>query len=592
MSAFHRNVARQRIKPEGKSMTGTAVSFSALDWMVVALYFVANTAICVWCALLKEKDTTDYFLASRSAGWFLIGSSIFASNIGAEHLIGLAGSGAGSGMAFAHWELHSYLILVLGWVFAPFYLRAKIFTTPEFLERRYTPATRTFLSVIFLVSYVLTKASVTIFAGAFAIQTILGYDVISVPLFGDVDFFWFAALSLVSITGVFVVFGGMKSVLWTEAMHVPVLLVGSTVLLVVGLYRIGGLDALRAANPETIQLWRPLSTTPETQGFPGFLFDPSATPWLGVLIASPIIGLWYWCTDQYIVQRVLTARNLTEARRGTLFAGYLKLAPLFIFLLPGMIAVALWKQGTPGFEAIETNPQGAFPILVSNLLPVGLKGLVLAGMLSALMSSLASLFNSTATLFTVDFYKRLRPQSSEKHLVTVGRIATAGVIVLGMAWIPFLQDLGKGQLYTYLQLVQSLLAPSIAAVFMAGIFFDTVTPKSGLIAISTGFALGMARLILQAAHEMSGIQWPGVIQDFVDLNWLYFSFLLFVFTCVLIFVVSAVTPKAPPEKLAGLTYGTVTREQVEEDRDSYGFWQIFHTVAILAIIAGIYIYFW
>jgi SSS family solute:Na+ symporter len=576
----------------GKAMTGTAVSFSALDWMVVALYFVANTAICVWCALQKEKDTTDYFLASRSAGWFLIGSSIFASNIGAEHLIGLAGSGAGSGMAFAHWELHSYLILVLGWVFAPFYLRANIFTTPEFLERRYTQATRTFLSVIFLVSYILTKASVTIFAGAFAIQTILGYDVISVPLFGGVDFFWFAALSLVSITGVFVVLGGMKSVLWTEAMHVPVLLFGSAVLLIVGLYRIGGLDALRAANPETIHLWRPLSTTPETQGFPGFLFDPSATPWLGVLVTSPIIGLWYWCTDQYIVQRVLTARNLREARCGTLFAGYLKLAPMFIFLLPGMIAVALWKQATPGFEAIERNPQGAFPILVSNLLPVGLKGLVLAGMLSALMSALASLFNSTATLFTVDFYKRLRPESSEKHLVTVGRIATAGVIVLGMAWIPFLQNLGKGQLYTYLQLVQSLLAPSIAAVFMAGIFFDTVTPKSGLIGISTGFALGMVRLILQAAHEMYGIQWPGFIEGFVDLNWLYFSFLLFVFTCVLIFVVSGVTRKAPPEELAGLTYRTVTREQLEEDRKSYGFWQIFHTVAILAIIAGIYIYFW
>jgi SSS family solute:Na+ symporter len=586
-------VSRERIKPQRtKAMTGTAVSFSALDWTVVALYFVANTAICVWCALLKEKDTTDYFLASRSAGWFLIGSSIFASNIGAEHLIGLAGSGAGSGMAFAHWELHSYLILVLGWVFAPFYLRAKIFTTPEFLERRYTPATRTFLSMIFLVSYILTKASVTIFAGAFAIQTILGYHVISVPLFGDVDFFWFAALSLVVVTGVFVVFGGMKSVLWTEAMHVPVLLIGSAVLLIVGLYRIGGLDALRAANPETIHLWRPLSTTPETQGFPGFLFDPSATPWLGVLITSPIIGLWYWCTDQYIVQRVLTARNLKEARRGTLFAGYLKLAPVFIFLLPGMIAVALWKQGAPGFEAIETNPQGAFPILVSNLLPVGLKGLVLAGMLSALMSALASLFNSTATLFTVDFYKRLRPHSSEKHLVTVGRIATAGVIVLGMAWIPFLQDLGKGQLYTYLQLVQSLLAPSIAAVFMAGIFFDTVTPKSGLIGIATGFVLGMARLILQAAHEMYRIQWPGLIQGFVDLNWLYFSFLLFVFTCVLILVVSAVTLKAPPEKLAGLTYRTVSRAQVDEDRSSYGFWQIFHTVAILAIIAGIYIYFW
>jgi len=283
-------------------MTGTAVSFSGLDWAVVVLYFIVNTAICIWAALLKEKDTTDYFLASRNAGWFLIGSSIFASNIGAEHLIGLAGSGAGSGMAFAHWELHSYLILVLGWIFAPFYLRSKVFTTPEFLERRYTPGTRTFLSLIFLVSYILTKASVTIFAGAFAIQTILGYQTVHVPVFGEVDFFWFAALSLVIITGVFVILGGMKSVLWTEAMHVPVLLVGSAVLLVVGLSKIGGLDALRAANPETIHLWRPLSTTPATQGFPGFLFDPSTTPWLGVILASPIIGLWYWCTDQYIVQ--------------------------------------------------------------------------------------------------------------------------------------------------------------------------------------------------------------------------------------------------------------------------------------------------
>jgi SSS family solute:Na+ symporter len=573
-------------------MTGTAVSFSALDWAVVAAYFAANTAICIWCALQKERDTTDYFLASRSAGWFLIGSSIFASNIGAEHLIGLAGSGANSGMAFAHWELHSYMVLILGWVFAPFYLRAKIFTTPEFLEKRYTPATRTFLSLIFFVSYILTKASVTIFAGAFAIQTILGYQMVHVPVLGEVDFFWFAAFSLVVITGAFVVVGGMKSVLWTEAMHVPVLLTGSAVLLVVGLIQIGGLDALRAANPETIHLWRPLSTTAATQGFPGFLFDPSSTPWLGVLLTSPIIGLWYWCTDQYIVQRVLTAKNLKEARRGTVFAAYLKLSPVFIFLLPGMIAVALFKQGAPGFESIGTNPQGAFPVLVSNLLPVGLRGLVLAGMLSALMSALASLFNSTATLFTVDFYKRLRPLSTEKHLVFVGRLATGAVILLGMAWIPFLQDLGKGQLYTYLQLVQSLLAPSIAAVFMLGIFSNGVTPQSGMIGLVTGFVVGMSRLVLQAMHEMYGFQWPGVVQNFVDINWLYFSFFLFAFTCLLIFAVSMVTKPAPPEQLAGLTYSSVTHQQNADDRQTYGFWEIFHTGVIVAIIAGIYIYFW
>ncbi len=573
-------------------MTGTAVVFSGLDWAVVAAYFVLNTAICVWCALQKEKNTEDYFLASRSAGWILIGSSIFASNIGAEHLIGLAGSGADSGMAFAHWELHSYMVLVLGWIFAPFYLRAKIFTTPEFLEKRYTPATRTVLSGIFLVSYILTKASVTIFAGAFAIQTILGYQHVDLPILGQTDFFWFSATSLVVITGVFVILGGMKSVLWTEAMHVPVLLAGSTVLLFVGLGEIGGMSALKAANPETIHLWRPLSTTPETQGFPGFLFDPSATPWLGVLLCSPIIGLWYWCTDQYIVQRVLTGKNLRESRRGTIFAAYLKLAPLFIFLLPGMIAVALYKQGTPGFEEIGNNPQGAFPILVSSLLPVGLRGLVLAGMLSALMSALASLFNSTATLFTVDFYKRLRPQSSEKQLVMVGRIATGVVIVLGMLWIPFLQDLGKGQLYTYLQLVQSLLAPSIAAVFMLGIFAHGVTPISGLVGIITGFVIGMARLIFQALHEVKHVEWPSFIQNLVDINWLYFSFLLFVFTCLVIFVVSMFTPKAPESQLAGLTYKSVTKEMTEDDRQSYGFWEIFHTVVILGIIAWIYIYFW
>src|SRR4051794_11042797 len=194
------------------SMTGTAVVFSALDWAVVAAYFVVNTAICVWCALQKERNTEDYFLAGRTAGWALIGSSIFASNIGAEHLIGLAGSGADSGMAFAHWELHSYLVLVLGWVFAPFYLRANIFTTPEFLERRYTPATRTVLSLIFFVSYILTKASVTIFAGAFAIQTILGLTSVQLPVLGAVDFFWFAAFGLVTVTGIFVILGGMKSV--------------------------------------------------------------------------------------------------------------------------------------------------------------------------------------------------------------------------------------------------------------------------------------------------------------------------------------------------------------------------------------------
>lgn len=574
-------------------MEGAAVAFSTLDWGIVALYFIVNTAICIWAAMQKEKNTQDYFLASRSAGWWLIGSSIFASNIGAEHLIGLAGSGAKDGMAFAHWELHSYLCLVLGWVFAPFYLRSGIFTTPEFLEKRYTPATRTVLSLIFLISYILTKASVTIFAGAFAIQTILGWQTLPGT---EINFFWFSAFFLVVITGFFTIIGGMKSVLWTEAMHVPVLLGGSIVLLVVGLNEIGGMDALLAANPDTRHMWAPLEDANGSTWLPrdfSFLFDDTdgRLPWLGVLLASPLVGLWYWCTDQYIAQRVLTARNLKEARRGTIFAGYLKLLPVFIFLVPGMIAVALWKQGAPGFESIGENPQGAFPLLVSYLLPVGLKGLVLAGMLSALMSALASLFNSTATLFTVDFYKRIRPESTEKHLVFVGRCATVAVVVVGMLWIPFLEGVGRGSLYGYLQLVQSLLAPAIAAVFMVGIFSKGVTPRSGFVGLIVGFLFGFSRLIMQVLHEVSGVDW-GPVQAFVDMNFLYFSFLLFVFTCIVIFVTSMVTQKASPEQLAGLTYGSITAEQKALEKESYGPWEIFHTIMILAIIAGIYIYFW
>ena len=407
--------------------------------------------------MMKEKDTADYFLASRSAGWFLIGSSIFASNIGAEHLIGLAGSGAESGMAFAHWELHSYLVLVLGWIFAPFYLRANIFTTPEFLERRYTPGTRTSLSIIFLFALCADEG--------------VRHDLRRRVRDPDHSRLSDRGPAVVRRDGFLLVLGDVprdrdRRIRRARRHEIGALDRGDA--------RAGaahglGRAAVRRPRPDRRHgradrgesrhhhLWRPLSTTPETQGFPGFLFDPSTTPWLGVLLCSPIIGLWYWCTDQYIVQRVLTARGLKEARRGTIFAAYLKLAPVFIFLFPGMIAVALWKQGAPGFESIGTNPQSAFPVLVSNLLPIGLRGLVLAGMLSALMSALASLFNSTATLFTVDIYKRLRPESSEKHLVNVGRIATGAVIVLGMLWIPFLQHLGG--LYTYLQLVQSLIAP-------------------------------------------------------------------------------------------------------------------------------------
>ena len=490
-------------------MTGTAVSFGTLDWAVVGLYFVANTAICVWAALKKEKDTADYFLASRSAGWFLIGSSIFASNIGAEHLIGLAGSGAGSGMAFAHWELHSWLVLMLGWLFAPFYLRANVFTTPEFLERRYTPGTRTLLSGIFLASYILTKASVTIFAGAFAIQTILGYETIHLPLFGEVDFFWFSAAFLVIVTGVFVVAGGMLSVLWTEAMHVPVLLAGSAVLLVVGLHEIGGWDSLLAANPDNLHLWRPLSTTAGHAGLSGIPVRSQRDA-----VARRVAVLAHHRSLVLVHRPVHRAARVVGARPQAGAPGHdlrgVSQARAGVHLPdPRHDCRGAVQAEVPGLRTHRQQPAGGVP-------DAGLEPAAHRPARSGARRHVVCTDERTGVAVQLDCHLVHR-RLLQAPAPAVFRASTwyssaawrrGAVVIIGMIWIPIMQAMSK-QLYSYLQLVQSLLAPGIAAVFMAGIFSRRVTPKSGFIGLATGFSIGMLRLLLQALHQSAGIEWPG-----------------------------------------------------------------------------------
>lgn len=542
------------------------INFAGLDWAVLGLFIMALAAVAWFAARRGKDDTQDYFLAGRNAGWLTIGASIFASNIGSEHLVGLAGAGAESGMAMAHWELQSWLILILGWVFASFYWRAQVFTMPEFLERRYSPGTRTLLSVISIVSYVLTKVAVTVYAGGVVLKTVLGID----TLFG-IDFFWIAALSLVAFTGLFTVFGGMRAVLFTSVLQTPVLIIGSAVILYVGLGYIGGLEELKAINGENARLFRPAS-------------DPDF-PWPGVLMGSFIIGFWYWCTDQYIVQRVLSARDLTQARRGTIFAGYLKLLPVFIFLFPGMIAVGLADQGIIELESSDA----AFPTLVTTLLPAGLKGLVVGGLIAALMSSLASLFNSTATLFTVDFYEKIRPDRSERHYTHVGRIATIAVVFLGIIWIPVMKSIAD-VLFEYLQTVQSLIAPAIAAVFLLGVFSNRITPAAGFWSLAIGTLVGGLKLALMVAEDHVGI--TGFLAAVNGLNWLYFCTLLFVSTIVLAFVISLFTKKAPEDQLQGITYASTTAEQRQTDRASWNHWDVIHSVIIVSIIAAVYIYFW
>src|SRR5512133_2558595 len=297
-----------------------------LDWIVLGIFCLGLVVIIIWVVRQKDETSTDCFLAGRDATWLAIGASIFASNIGSEHLVGLAGAGAASGMAMAHWEMHGWLILLLGWLFVPFYARSGVFTMPEFLERRYNKESRSVLSIISLVSYVLTKVAVTVYAGGVVFKTVFGIDEI-----WGIDFFWFSAVGLVVSTGLYTIFGGMKAILYTSVLQTPVLLIGSIVILIVGLIKVGGWVEVERLVGDNIHLVRSAS-------------DPEF-PWTGVLFGSAIIGFWYWCTDQYIVQRVLSGRNQQQARRGAILAGYFKLMPVFIFLMPGMVAYALNQKG-------------------------------------------------------------------------------------------------------------------------------------------------------------------------------------------------------------------------------------------------------
>ena len=541
------------------------VELSTLDWLVLAGFFVLLLGVVGMSMRQKEEDTADYFLAGRNASWLVIGASIFASNIGSEHLVGLSGSGAQSGMALAHWELQSWIILLLGWFFVPFYWSSKVYTMPEFLERRYNSKSRTFLSVISLVSYVLTKVAVTVYAGGIAFKTILGIDSI-----WGIDFFWISALGLVIITGIYTVLGGMKAIMWTSVLQTPVLIIGSVVILVVGLDQVGGWSEVERINEANLHLIRSASD--------------AEFPWPGIIFGSFIIGFWYWCTDQYIVQRVLSAKGIKEARRGTMFAGYLKLLPVFIFLFPGMIAVALKTKGIISYDSADQ----AFPTLVAQLLPSGVKGIVIGGLVAALMSSLASLFNSSATLFTIDFYKKFKPESSEKHLLKVGRIATVVIVILGILWIPVM-SLIADVLYEYLQSVQSLIAPGIAAVFLLGLVSRRITPAAGYIGLVSGFVLGMIRLVLlpfKESIEGTSLAW------IIEMNWLYYCILLFVIVTVIMIVVSMFTKRASEEKLKGLTFRTLGKGTMREVIDGLDKWDYIHTVGILGITAFIYIRFW
>lgn len=535
-----------------------------IDWIFLIVYMLVIAGVSIW-SIRKSKDSpTDYFLANRNLGWWVIGASILASNVGSEHIVGLAGEASRTGTVMGHYELHSYIVLILGWVFVPFYMRSNVYTMPEFLERRFNAKARRLLSIIQLLSYVIAKASVTIFAGALVFNQFLGIG------------FWEGAIVLVVVTGVYTIFGGLHAVMYTEAIQAFVLLIGSAVLLYVGLDKVGGWNGMIAAIPaEKLNMFRPLS-------------DPDF-PWLGILIASPIVGIWYWCTDQHIVQRCLAARSEKEARRGTIFAAYLKLLPFFIFLIPGLIAFVMHQRGQlilpVGADGL-TDYNAAFPAMVQQIMPMGLRGLLAGGLLAALMASLASVYNACSTLFTMDIYQKMKPNATGKELVKVGRIATGVVVILGMVWIPMMGRISSS-LYNYLQSVQSYLAPPIAAVFLLGVFFKRLNAKGAYSAMVAGFIVGIIKLTL----ELFQTNLTGILHDFATINFLYFCIYLFLFSIVIMVVVSLLTPKPSDEQIRGLTFATTVSEDRAASRASWNKKDVILSLIVVAFIVAVFVYF-
>jgi solute:Na+ symporter, SSS family len=598
-------------------MTIGASHITALDWLMIALYFAILLCVAWWVVRRQKDSAADYFLAGRNLGWWIIGASIFASNIGSEHIVGLAGSGATSGVAMAHYELHAWCLLVLAWVFVPFYMRSMVFTMPEFLERRFSVESRYVLSIVSLITFVISKIAVGIFAGGVVFGTLL--PEMRIDIGGtSIDSFWIGSVLVIVLTGLYTTLGGMRAVAYNDAVQVVILITGSALLTGYGLVELGGWGELRKwAGSDMFNLWKPLipagvegtwSPVIETNASGNVIrqawYFNGNFPWLGMLFCAPIIGLWYWCTDQYIVQRALGAPNETIARRGSIFAAFLKLFPVYLFIIPGLICFALAKSGKvpelaqmigPDGQTIPAISNGAFPMMVQYLLPAGIRGIVVAGLLSALMGSLAGVFNACSTLFTVDLYQKWKPAASQHQLVRTGRIATVAMVLVALAWIPVIK--GAQGLYNYLQAVQGYLAPPIFVVFFFGVFFKRMNAQGALWAMVVGFAVGLFRMVVDTPVTLglAGFQNGYTQGTFLwivnNIYFQYFSVLITVISAIVMVGVSYMTPAPEYTRIKSLTFETLTPEDRKRTHESWDWRDVAGSAVVLACIIGGYLYF-
>jgi SSS family solute:Na+ symporter len=537
-----------------------------LDLAIIGIYFAIVFGIGFYFSR-RGRTSEEYFLAGRNIGWFFVGASLFVSNISTEHFIGLSGTGASSGLAVGHFEwLACLILLILGWVFVPFYLRSNVFTMPQFLERRFNRQCAVYLAGISIVAYIFTKISVQLYAASVVLERVAGWSL------------WKTAIVLVIATGIYTIAGGLAAVIYTDTVQTLILITGAVALTLIGLHRVGGFAHLQAMVPPSyFHMIRPMSD--------------HDFPWTGIFFGAPILGIWYWCTDQVIVQRVLSARDEGHAKAGTIFAGFLKILPVFMLVLPGIIAFALFP------DQVKKSDY-AYPTLVLNLLPTGLVGLVMAALLAAVMGAMSSVFNSASTLVTLDFYKKIRPESSEKQLVAFGRVATGGMVLLGLLWVPFIHLL-SAQLYLYLQSVQAYISPPIAACFVFGILWPRLNGQGAISSLLVGFVLGAARFVFEVLDKTAKYK-SGAIRWLVDMNFLHYAIFMFVVCSFVLIAVSMMYPAPDRKKLAGLTFATVGEKidsmdasapHLEKETPMERAMNLAFSLALIATVVGLWIRF-
>ncbi|KAM9250214.1 sodium/glucose cotransporter 2 [Cariama cristata] len=540
------------------------------DLGVIGGYFLLVLAVGLWSLRRGNRSTlSGYFLAGRSMAWGPVGASLFASNIGSGHFVGLAGTGAAGGIAVGGFEWSGmFIVLLLGWVFVPIYLRAGVSTMPEYLGKRFGGGRiRLYLALLSLGLYISTKISVDMYSGAIFIQEALGWDLYA------------AVGALLAVTALYTVTGGLTALMYADLVQTLIIVVGASVLAGYALGAVGGYEGLVERYPLALP---PNVTGPCGRPRPDafhLLRHPSTgdLPWPGLLLGLGIISAWYWCTDQVIVQRCLAGRSLTHVRAGCVVCGYLKVLPMFLMVLPGMAARVLFPEvvgcaDAQGCRRACGTPVGcsnvAYPRLVLGLLPPGLRGLMLAVVLAALMSSLASIFASAGALFTLDVYQRLRPRAAPRHLLMAGRLWVAAMVGLSLAWLPVVEAARGGQLFEYIQAIASYLAPPVAAVFFLAVFVPRVNEPGAFWGLLGGLGLGLARLVPEFALGTGTCASPGRCPPLVcGLHYLHFAALLFLATAFIVIAVSLCYPPIPRQHLHRLVFSLRHSQEPRIDLD-------------------------